>query len=183
MTTIIGFTGRKGSGKDTAANVLVEEQGFANVKFAGALKGMLAFYLYYVGVDSLQAERMIDGDLKEVPFEVLGGKTPRHAMQTLGTEWGRDLIHPDIWVDSFFRRAAQFDNVVCSDVRFPNEIDAIHKAGGKVYRLERPLAENSFSSHESEKLVDTLEVDGIIDNSGTQNDLYWAVLRTLGYEK
>ena len=116
---------------------------------------------------------MIDGDLKEVATDLLGGKTPRNAMQTLGTEWGRDLVYQDIWVDSFMRRAMQFEDVVCSDVRFPNEVDIIRNAGGLVYRIERPVAEggNAFSDHPSEKLIDTLDVDDVIKNNAGLNEL------------
>jgi len=172
MGRIIGIAGRKFAGKDTAAGFLVK-LGYENVKMAGALKGMLRFYLDYVGVKPKEVERMIEGDLKEVESEFFGGKTARNAMQTLGTEWGRDLVYTDIWVDSFMRRAAQFDDVVCSDVRFPNEVDIIRNAGGRVYRIERPAVEggNAFSDHPSEKLIDTLDVDDVIKNDKGLPDL------------
>ena len=47
--------------------------------------------LYQLGL----GEAHIEGALKEVPCELLGGKTPRYAMQTLGTEWGRDTDQQD----------------------------------------------------------------------------------------
>ena len=170
MTKIIGIAGRKFSGKDTVAK-LFGDLGYENVKMAGALKGMLRFYLGYIGANQEVIERMIEGDLKEEPSAVLGGKTPRWAMQSLGTEWGRDLIYQNIWVDSFVLRAELFDKVVCSDVRFPNEVDVIRNLGGKVYRIERDTGPNEFSNHPSEAMIDGLDVDGIIDNNGTLDDL------------
>jgi hypothetical protein len=70
---------------------LVNHRGFARVRFAGPLKAMMA------ALGCTNAE--IDGDRKEVPCDLLGGKSPRWAMQTLGTEWGRKLIGDDL-VDS-----------------------------------------------------------------------------------
>ena len=41
---------------------------------------------------------MIEGDQKEIPSDVLFGKTSRYAMQTLGTDLGCDCMHPDFWI-------------------------------------------------------------------------------------
>jgi hypothetical protein len=78
---LIALTGYAGSGKSTLADILACEHGFTVVKFAGPLKAMLRA----LGLD----EREIEGDLKEQPCQLLAGHTPRRAMQTLGTEWGR----------------------------------------------------------------------------------------------
>jgi hypothetical protein len=163
---LIGLIGRKGSGKDTAAEVL-EGFGFQNVKFAGALKTMLRALLAYQGADEETIRRMIDGDLKEVPTTLLGGKTPRFAMQTLGTEWGRDLIGPDFWLNTAMTKAAQGDTVI-TDVRFPNEVNAVMDAGGSVIRIvaegktvfEGGVGEN----HASETLMDELPSHVTITN-------------------
>jgi hypothetical protein len=120
---LLGLVGRKGSGKDTAAELLLS-QGYQNVKFAGALKEMIRSLLAYQGVDESTIDRMIEGDLKEVPTDYLGGHTPRFAMQTLGTEWGRDLIGKNFWVGTAMRRAEGKPSVV-TDVRFPNEVEAV----------------------------------------------------------
>ena len=92
---VIGITGHKGSGKDTAAEA-VAAQGFTHVKLADALKAMLRKLLACQGADAEMIRRMIDGDLKEAPTPLLEGRTPRQAMQTLGTEWGRDRIGRDL---------------------------------------------------------------------------------------
>ena len=80
----------------------------------------------------LSAEQ-IDGSLKETPCDLLCGKTPRQAMQLLGTEWGRDLISPDFWVSAW---SAAVDRaltggaigIVADDCRFLNEVAAIWPA-------------------------------------------------------
>jgi hypothetical protein len=142
--TIIAFTGLAGAGKSTAALHLVERHGFQRIRFAGPLKAMM-------GALGLSADE-VDGNRKELPCELLGGKTPRHAMQTIGTEWGRDLICSDLWIRAF--RAA-LDKVpvgvpvVIDDCRFPNEAEAVAAAGGILVRIERPGA-GTASSHVSE---------------------------------
>lgn len=152
--TLVGLVGRKGSGKDTAA-VLLLEQGFENVKFAGALKGMIRTLLAYQGADEETIERMIEGDLKEVPTDYLGGKTPRFAMQTLGTEWGRDLIGTDFWIGTTMRRA-EGKRAVITDVRFPNEAAAIEAAGGTLIGVNAEWIKPVEGEHESEALIDKI---------------------------
>ncbi|MEQ8308098.1 MAG: hypothetical protein RIA09_16305 [Hoeflea sp.] len=172
MTNIVAFTGLKGSGKDTAATIL-KAAGYEEIKFAGALKAMFRAFLYYQNVDSVTVERMVEGDLKETPSEYLSGVTPRYFMQMLGTEFGRKLIDEEIWVNALVNKVEQgdYENVVITDLRFPNESDAITKLGGASYRLQRDIEGNEFSQHESEKYVTSLPVKAIIDNNGTIDDL------------
>jgi hypothetical protein len=130
---LIGLCGAMKAGKSTAAEHLVEAHGFFRMRFAGPLKEMLKC------LGLTQAE--IDGDLKETPCAKLGGKTPRHAMQTLGTEWGRNLIWGDLWTDAL-RRSVEVamacgGDVVIDDVRFPNEVKMIEELGGHVICIER----------------------------------------------
>lgn len=169
---LIGFTGRKGSGKDTAASALVA-RGFTLLKFAGPLKDMLRALLRTQGADEATIERMIEGDLKELPSPLLGGKSPRWAMQSLGTAWGREQIHGEFWVDAAINAARQHDWVVFADIRFPNEAAAIRNAGGCVYRITRPgLAADD--AHVSEQLIDELEVDGEILNDAPSAEAFSA---------
>jgi hypothetical protein len=65
--------------------------------------------------------------------------SPRLALQLMGTEAGRDVFHPDLWVHTVMRRCenAPWNNYVIADVRFPNEINAIVRSGGKVVRVRR----------------------------------------------
>lgn len=132
LPPIVAFTGVAGSGKSTATRHLVERHGYTLVKFAGPLKDMMRA----IGLD----ERQIEGDLKETPCEWLQGKTPRHAMQTLGTQWGRDCIGKDFWLELWRRRVeivfADGGRVVTDDCRFPNEAQAIRRLGGDIYKIE-----------------------------------------------
>lgn len=151
---LIGLLGRKGSGKDTAALTLLE-QGYQNVKFAGALKEMIRSLLAYQGLDGETIERMVEGDLKEVATDYLAGATPRFAMQTVGTEWGRDLIASDLWVRTAIKKAGVAKTVI-TDVRFPNEMDAVVSAGGICFGITADWISASEGEHESEALIDDL---------------------------
>lgn len=151
---LIGLLGRKGSGKDTAAMALLS-RGYQNVKFAGALKDMVRALLSYQGVDPHTVERMVEGDLKEEPTIFLGGQSPRFAMQTLGTEWGRNLIADDLWVKSAIRRAGDLRTVI-TDVRFPNEMEAVVAAGGVCFGITADWITPVEGEHESEALIDDL---------------------------
>lgn len=157
---IIGFAGRKGAGKDTAARVFVAS-GWDHMKMAGALKAMLHSLLAYQGLDDDLIFRMLEGDLKEVDTPFLGGHSPRHAMKTLGTEWGREHMGEDFWVQ-IFMNSVDGKDVVCSDVRFPNEVEAIQERGGQVFRISRPGT--VVDDHPSEALIDELDVDAEIEN-------------------
>jgi hypothetical protein len=178
--TIIAFTGLKGSGKDTAAKVLLN-RGYANLKFADPLKDMLRLFLRMNGVYADIVERMIEGDLKETPTAILGGKTPRWALQSLGTEWGRDLIYENVWTDTFIRRVKQLDKVVCTDFRFPNERDVLKFLGAKLIRITRPDQEqNVHSLHPSEIYITQMAVDHEIINDSSIDALWQRVALVTG---
>jgi hypothetical protein len=175
-TDIIGLIGRKGSGKDTAAIALLD-QGYVVVKFAGALKAMLQTYLKYVGVSEPYIDRLIEGDLKESYLPAFGGRSPRYAMQTLGTEWGRDIMSKTFWIEAFVRRCHQFPKVVCTDVRFPNEAAAIKELGGTLIRISGRTTDKT-DTHSSEN-VDDLPMDAEIVNDSTIEQLHQRLLQII----
>ena len=139
LIQLIGLSGAAGSGKSTAAQYLHDAHRYQRKRFAAPLKDALRRMLHGALVDDHTAERMIEGDLKEVPATVLLGKTPRQAMQSLGTEWGRNCIGEDFWVN-LMRHA--LDNskrgalIVIEDVRFDNEAALIRDFGGRIIRME-----------------------------------------------
>ena len=139
---IIGFVGFIGSGKDTAADYLVNFHGFRRDSFANTLKDAVAAVF---GWDRV----LLEGRTKEARewreqrdewwSDRLGKDiTPRHILQYWGTEVCRQGFHDDIWIASLENKMRKTgDNIVISDVRFPNEIKAIKSAGGKVVRVVR----------------------------------------------
>lgn len=175
---IIGLTGLAGSGKTTVAHYLEHHCGYERMKFASILKGMLRV----LGL----TEEEIEGSKKELPCELLGGKSPRHAMITLGTEWGRNLIDSDLWVRAAMKglesthKDMDDQRFVFDDVRFPNEAQAIKDRGGVIWRIERPSRSwMGHVSHESEAGQSRLEADSILFNTGSKLDLPRAVLDIL----
>ncbi len=174
--TVVGITGRKYHGKDTAATHFRAE-GYKHLRFADPLKQMMRAFYFTAGCDPSLVERKLEGDLKETPCEYLCGKTPRHAMQTLGTEWGRGCIDDTLWVATLQRRAGLYDLSVVSDMRFPNECAAIEDLGGTTIRIDaaRRVHANDFSNHPSETAVDTLPVHHVLDNNGSPEMLRDAV--------
>lgn len=201
---IIGFVGFIGSGKDTAADYLVNFHEFRRDSFANTLKDAVAAVF---GWDRV----LLEGRTKEArewreqvdPWwaERLGkpNLTPRWILQYWGTEVCRAGFHDDIWIASLenkMRKTA--DNIVISDVRFPNEIKAIHNAGGIVVRVKRgedpewyaaaesmnkgpdgntswALSRNKIEKlkiHASETAWVGQPIDVIVDNNSTIDDLF-----------
>lgn len=183
---LIGITGRKGHGKDTAGLAL-QKRNFAHLRFATILKEMTKTFLRCQAVDERTIDRMVDGDLKEVPTYFMEWKTPRQFQQALGTEFGRDCIGENVWVNATLRGARHYDDAYISDVRFPNEEDAIKARGGVTVRIERPGAlyttdeERASSKHISESQIDGLPVNHVVMNSGSVDDLHAALLGALGF--
>lgn len=167
MTTpIIGVAGPAGCGKSTFADILIEKHGFVRIKVSGPLKAMLRA----IGL----TDREIEGDLKERPCPLLCGQTPRHAMVTLGTEWGRELIDPDFWSTAWAVSAeraisAGAKGIVADDVRYPNEANAVRRLGGSVVRLIGRAGVAASSGHSSE--AGAFAVDAELNNAGSVEDL------------
>jgi len=140
---IIGFVGFIGCGKDTAADYLVNFHGFRRDSFANTLKDAISAVFgwdrtlmegrtaesrrWREEVDTWWANRL------NIPH-----LTPRWVMQNWGTDVLRNNFHDDIWIASLENKVRKTkDNIVISDVRFPNEIKSIHNSGGIVVRIQR----------------------------------------------
>ena len=169
---IIGLCGAAGAGKGTAAEAL-GGCGLLELAFADAIYTAVANITGYSVLD------LKDRTFKEVPIPWLGGKSPRHLLQTLGTEWGRNMIADDIWVRATMRhidnlRGVLTTGVVISDVRFDNEAVAIRSRGGVVWEIRRTSSsclDGQASKHASERGVDPALVDAVIVNDSTAESL------------
>jgi hypothetical protein len=136
-TPIIALCGRARSGKSTAAEFLIEKHGYTRLKFAGPLKEMLAC----IGL----SQDELEGYKKETPCDLLCGKSPRWAMQTLGSEWGRDLINENLWATIWKHKAQKMldegKKIVVDDCRFLNELEVVKDLGGISIRIIRTCIE------------------------------------------
>lgn len=166
---IIGLHGKMKSGKGEVA-ALLSGMGYTEVMFARPLKLMVASLL------GVPVEQLEDQKYKDTEISWIGhGVTPRLLMQTLGTQWGR-AIDENLWVKKALSEAGLNENVVISDVRFPNELYAIQDSGGKVIRLIRPMKRiGPEHEHISETALDHIsdaEFDHVIHNVGSLSDLF-----------
>ena len=123
--------------------------------------------------------------------------TPRLLLQLIGTECGRNIIHPNIWVNALMNEykpipikdlkegnevvMQQYDlpNWVISDLRFPNELKAIKDRGGITIRINRDSYLKSNDVHESETALDNATFDYVIENNGTIEELVEKVKQIL----
>ena len=164
---IVGLVGAAGCGKSTVADILTAFS-YSRLKFSQPLKDMLKS----IGLTNEHTE----GKLKEVPCDLLSGRTPRHAMQTLGTEWARDMMDKDFWLNIWKSKVLDarngiylFDNVVAEDCRFKNEAALIKSLGGELWVIKRPGYE--LNGHSSETEMGEIKGDYTIHNHGNEADL------------
>lgn len=209
---IIGLSGKAGSGKDTAADFLVNHHNFFKIGLADPLK-RVCLDVFKFSPEQLwgPSERRNEQDLR-YPRE--GGEylTPRYALQRLGTEWGRDC-YKDVWVEYAVRtcnevlrsksgydqrlgsleeqKISPHSGAVISDVRFKNEVEGLRSRGAKLLRIKGEFRQLSgeAASHSSEVEQDSIpdsDFDFVIVNDGTINELYLkveAVYRVLQAEQ
>jgi hypothetical protein len=143
--------------------------GYKRLSFADPLRKFSAQILSSIGYDGVACLRDNKAD-KIVEL----GVSPRQMMQTLGTEWGRSCIHPDIWVivaEGIARKQLKSgQNVVIDDVRFPNEAEMIRRLGGELWLVDRPGVVYE-GSHASEGALHDIVPDAVINNSGNLEQL------------
>lgn len=167
---IIGITGPARSGKDTVADYIIKQiYGYTKASFADPMKDMLLTGLCLTN-DQLY------GDEKEL-IDHRYKQSPRYLMQTLGTEWGRKLIHPDIWVQAMATRIKP--QTVIPDVRFENEAKFVRERGILIHVTDRHI-DTKIIQHSSEDGVLPIHNDYMIKNNGTLEELYTTINETIG---
>jgi hypothetical protein len=140
---IIGITGFISSGKDTAANYFVAQHGFKRDSFAGALKDAVASVFGWDRelLEGLTPEARIWREQVDPWWSTrlkIPNLTPRWVLQYWGTNVCRFGFHDDIWIAALENRLRHRNgHTVISDVRFPNEIQAIRNAGGIIIWVKR----------------------------------------------
>lgn len=167
LPQLIGLSGKAGAGKDTLALHLVRNFDYQQYAFAWPIKRAIDAIL---GTPAIMWE---DRDWKERSLEFIDA-SPRKLAQTLGTEWGRDLIDKDIWLklmEQRFNVAHHMQQgMVVSDVRFENEASKIRELGGVVVIINRKAA-GPVANHSSEKGLRKNKRDIILENDGSISDL------------
>lgn len=188
---IIGLVGWQGSGKDTAANFLIKNHNYRRVSFATTLKDAVSSIFGW-------PRNLLEGDTRasrewREQVDTWWAKrlgiphlTPRWVLQNIGTDVMRKTFHDDIWIVSLeYALMGEPGRYVISDVRFPNEINMVHKLGGKIAFIQRgskpAWTNNAFTDfddlkrfmtkyfpevHASEYSWYLSKIDHYIDNNG-----------------
>lgn len=174
---IIGITGHARHGKDSTADIIVSHFGYRKHSLADVMKEACRVIFGWT-------DKHLYGELKEV-IDPRYGISPRHALQTLGTEWGqyklaeydsfKEVTGRKLWVNSLLNRV--HGDTVIADVRFPHEAEAIRERGGFIIRVNRDYPVDL--THESERAVDDIDPDFFVDNFGTLSDLEILVVSML----
>mgnify|MGYP000094164127 CR=1 FL=1 len=152
---IIGLVGRARVGKDTVASFFSKTHD--RRRFSQPMKDAIkALY----GWNDL----VLETNLKDVQ-DPIWGLTPRQAMVHMA-ETTKKFVSKDFFVQRLFNQW-NGEPIVISDVRFENEIRAIHELGGITIKIER----TDVPRHEFENKIDELETTWTIKNSGNLNDL------------
>jgi len=182
---LIGMSGFARSGKDAAAEFLVNHRGFKRIAFADKLRDFLYALnpiitaewtlntktgekspTYVIHLQTIIDEYGWD-HYKETKF----GTEIRRLLQRLGTEAGRQTLWDTIWIDAALTDLNPDGRYVVSDARFLNEFDAITDRGGHILRVERRgiVAANG---HASELEALQYDFNNVIHNDGTLEDYY-----------
>jgi hypothetical protein len=168
MKSLTAFVGPKGVGKSTLATAITKNHGWMRrMSFARPIRKMLEG----IGVTEYYHTWYKNKPIPTIP----GNPTARMLMQTLGTEWGRDTVHPNIWVNAAIidiKEAMKEKDVYVDDCRFPNEAKAVLDAGGVIIRiLPNPEWDVQDDVHESERYWREMPASHELVNDGTEADL------------
>jgi len=180
----IALVGPRKSGKSTAAEALIAA-GYTRLSLADPVKDA-AMVMVNAFTRSFHVDTMTDcfdrGDIE------YSKATFRPLLEWIGSTFGRDYLQtPDRWIDMFRNRLDYTPGpIVCDDVRFPNEAEALREMGFLIVRVERPHAawidslyeagENPHDAMESEKFLSEVRCDIGLYNHGTVDDLQRRVL-------
>lgn len=159
---LIGLAGAARSGKDTTGEILSRLLGYPTYALASPIKEHCNGLCYW-------DERHSNGDLKEV-VDPFWGFSPRHAYQTMGTEWARTLLRDDFWLKRAEKVYEEHGSLIVTDIRFQNEADFIRKNGGQIIHVVRDGAQKILA-HSSELGIDQLPEDVILYNNTTIENL------------
>lgn len=194
---IIGICGFIGCGKDTVADYLINEHGFARDSFAGNLKDAVSV-IFGWDRDMLEGRSREAREQREQVDAWWAEKlnmptlTPRWVLQYWGTEVARKSFHTDIWIHSLERKLQNRSDIVITDCRFPNEVKSIKRNNGKIvwvqrgelpawYEIGKDAASGSIEAvaemrhleiHASEWSWLNTDFDAEIENNGSLAGLY-----------
>jgi hypothetical protein len=167
-------------------------------KFAGKLKQTASL------LTGIPIEKFEDQDFKKLDMQPEWGMTYREFLQKLGTEAMRDGLHTNVWINALFADYTPthyligaldtkltdgdtvYPNWIITDMRFPNELEAVIKNGGITIRVVRPdmnSLQSMIPAHASETALDNTTFDYEIINDGSIADLVDKIIDILTIER
>lgn len=176
---MIGITGRRGSGKDTAYRIISDWAGENNLTsarraFADPVKWSFA-RIWFPDATLEQAVEWCDKIKLNSVIDAGNGVTVtgRQALQHYGFEAHRELFGENFWIDQivplknwrdkFSDNGRLTDICVVTDVRYDNEAKRIRQAGGIIWNIQRDTG--SIDSHSSEAGINASLIDYTIINT------------------
>lgn len=175
---IIGISGYAGVGKDTLGRVLVDHDGRERFAFADVMREGLYALNPLIGTSEEGDEYRLQTIIDEVGWDTAKRLYPeiRTLQERFGTEAGRDIHGQDVWVDLAMSKLDRDKRYVITDVRFPNELKAVHEAGGQVWRINRDGVD-AGGTHPSRTALDLADFDRVFDvpplDSGAEAQLWY----------
>lgn len=164
---LVGITGKAGAGKDTVGRWLNACRYYECYAIAQPLKAGLAAMGFPEPSDRDEKETIING------FDF----SWRDAAQKLGTEWGRNLDE-DIWLKLAEQKIKNSSRLAITDLRFENEAAMIRRHKGIILHITgRGVELGKLSAHASETGLRKQLLDYEIDNSGTEDFLFFQLAR------
>lgn len=184
---LVGIMGKKRHGKDTFAARLTSVHGFTRFAFADPMRDAVLRLNPYTGVDDDEVGPISEALGFRIPASfyriaflvehagwdaVKATREGRRLLQEYGTGL-RDTTYSDVWVDARFRTVDPHEGpAVITDVRFPNEVEAVRSRGGLLVWVQNPRVPDSGDTHPSENSVTREDADVVADNSGSIEDLH-----------
>lgn len=126
---IIGISGLAGSGKDTAADFLLEHEGFIKISLADPIKRFAMDVWEFTEEQLWGASQFRNAPDYRYELSPNNFLTPRHVLQHLGTEGGRAIDY-DCWIRYAIRTAKRLLEAK------PREL-CYSQAGGLEYYIEQ----------------------------------------------
>lgn len=164
------------SGKSTTAKILHEKFGYQIFPFADTLKMMVRPILTALGYSPDEIIRMERGDKRDIIRGI--NIELRFLYQTIGTDWGREIVHKDMWTIVWEEKVSRIlsdptldISIVADDVRFPNEIEAIYRLGGEMWDITRPGTVKGTNHSSEHSISASVMFDVRLVNDGTVDDL------------
>jgi hypothetical protein len=161
--TLIGVSGKKRSGKDEfckISNEIFPEYPYQCKKFAAKLKDICSY------ITGLPIEWFYDGKHNDYYLSEWNMNI-RELQQKVGTEAFRNNISENTWVNALFANREESSRWIITDVRFPNEVNAIKERNGLLVRIERPSSDHTDTHPSETSLDDYNNWDFLITNNST----------------